>query len=57
MASGFNWLPPLSLIEVLGGNNEVIKLSKEYLGENIEELVNDLPKSKYDYRKFIKARV
>ncbi len=57
MASGFNWIPPLALVEVLGGNKEVINLCDKYLNEKYEDLLINLPKSKYDYRKYIKARV
>lgn len=57
MASGFNWLPPLALVDVLGGNMEVNELCKKYLNEDYYELLKDIPKSKFDYRKFIKAKV
>ena len=57
MVDGFNWVPPLSLIDILGGKEEVIKLSQKYLKEDIHDIIKDLPKSKYDYRKYIKAKV
>ena len=57
MADGFNWIPPLAMIDVLGGKSEVVKLCKKYLDEDVTALVKDLPKSKYDYRKFIKAKM
>ena len=57
MASGFNWLPPLALIEVLGGNKEVVKLCKKHLKKDYSSLFENIPKSKFDYRKYIKAKV
>ena len=57
MANGFNWLPPLAMIDALGGKDEVIRLIKKYLNEDCSDLLNNLPKSKFDYRKFIKAKV
>lgn len=57
MADGFNWLPPLATIDVLGGKEEVIRLCKKYLKKDCSELINKAPKSKYDYRRFIKAKV
>ena len=57
MADGFNWLPPLAMIGVLGSKKEVIKLCKKYLNIDVDSLISELPKSTFDYRKFIKARV
>ena len=57
MADGFNWLPPLATIDALGGKEEVIRLCKKYLKKDYSELINKAPKSKYDYRRFIKAKV
>lgn len=62
MATGFNWIPPLSLVEALGGSEVCMKLAKERLGleycnaANAEVVFQNLPKSKYDYRKFLRAR-
>lgn len=57
MANGFNWLPPLALIELLGGVDEVKELCKKYLGKDYSKVLTNIPKSKFDYRKFIKAKV
>lgn len=58
MANGFNWIPPLALVEALGGQNEVKRLCKKYLKDSYNEnVLNNIPKSKYDYRKYIKAKV
>ena len=44
MADGFNWLPPLATIDVLGGKEEVIRLCKKYLKKDCSELINKAPK-------------
>lgn len=62
MASGFNWCPPMALIEALGGDEEVRRLCCERLGnswlsfEMQEKLIDKVKKSKYDYRRFFKAK-
>ncbi len=57
MVCGFNWLPPLSLIEVLGGKDEVIKLCCKYLEKkNYKKVFEEIISSKYDYRSFIRAK-
>lgn len=57
MADGFNWLPPLAMIDALGGKKEVIRLCQKYLDLDSTDLLENVPKSKFDYRKFIKAKV
>ena len=57
MAEGFGWIPPLSLIEVFGGEKEVLRLCNEYLNDDYSDLIKDISKSNYDYRKFLKAKV
>ena len=57
MAEGFNWIPPTSLVELLGGSNKVVELCQEYLKKDYSKLLDRFFKSKYDYRKFIKAKV
>ena len=57
MADGFNWLPPLAMIDLFGGIKEVSRLCKKYLKDDYKELLSDLPKSKYDFRRFLKAKV
>ena len=62
MATGFNWIPPLAVIDIFGGTDnfkELIKekLSEDYFNDNdLEGLLVDIPKSKYDYRPFLKAK-
>lgn len=62
MACGYNWVPPLSLIESFGGVQIIQDLAKERLPENLwnsiggDRFFKDIPVSKYDYRKFFKAK-
>ena len=62
MASGFNWIPPLCVYNVLNANGEFEKISKELLPPNIlnnlklDDVLSDLPLSNYDYRPFFKAK-
>lgn len=62
MAAGFNWCPPVALMEALGGKEEVKVLCRERLGddwmsfEHQAELIDKAEKSKYDYRRFFKAK-
>ena len=62
MATGFNWVPPLAIIDALGGIIEFkkianSKLSNEFLSHiDIDEIVKDVPKSNYDFRPFFKAK-
>lgn len=62
MATGFNWCPPLAILEALGGAKAVEKLCIERLEQNgleksrIQELLKEAEPSRYDYRRFIKAK-
>ncbi|WP_050636067.1 3-hydroxyacyl-CoA dehydrogenase family protein [Candidatus Stoquefichus sp. SB1] len=63
MATGFSWIPPIALIEVLGGMGRIKKLAERYLDDRFVNLVSDehflegVPShSKYDYRPFLKAK-
>lgn len=62
MAAGFNWCPPVALMEALGGKDEVKALCRERLGEewmsfaHQVDLIDKAEKSKYDYRRFFKAK-
>ena len=62
MAAGFNWCPPLAMIEALGGKERFKDLCKEriadgWLSIDIQEhLLNRVEKSKYDFRRFVKAK-
>ena len=62
MASGFNWVPPLAVIDAFGGTDAfkqiaLNKISEDFLSQlDIDEVLRDVPKSKYDYRLFFKAK-
>ncbi len=63
MVTGFSWLPPIAWMQILGGKDKIVELTKKYLDENWqntienEALLNKIPKvSKYDYRLFLKAK-
>lgn len=56
MATGFNWIPPIALIKVLGGKKEVLNLCKKYINEDYENIFDNIKESTYDYRKYIKAK-
>lgn len=61
MASGYNWAPPLSIIEALGGANEFKKIAAERLeqdylqGADLDSILESVPLSSYDYRRYFKA--
>jgi 3-hydroxyacyl-CoA dehydrogenase len=63
MASGFNWIPPLALVEIFGGREFFLQLAEERLGKEylqqskILAVKEKIVPSKYDFRKFIKAKV
>lgn len=62
MAAGFNWCPPLAMIEALGGIKEFKMLCLERMNPKIlmaidlEQLCYRVEPSRYDYRKFVKAK-
>ena len=58
MAKGFNWIPPIALIDVLGGKEEVILLCNKILGKSnkYSKILNDISKSQFGYEKYIKAK-
>lgn len=62
MATGFNWCPPLALIEAFSGTESFGKLCEERIDSEIlnkiklEELLDKVEKSQYDYRRFVKAK-
>ena len=62
MATGFNWCPPLALIEAFSGTEAFGKLCEERIDSEIlnkiklEELLSKVEKSQYDYRRFVKAK-
>lgn len=62
MATGFNWCPPLAIVEVLGGKEAFIALCKERLENELlqkmqfEELIEHFETTNYDYRKFLRAK-
>lgn len=63
MVTGFSWLPPLAWVKILGGKERIIGLTKRYLDEKWQNIVEnnkfftDVPNnSKYDYRPYLKAK-
>lgn len=62
MATGFNWCPPLAMVDALSTVTDVKTLvlervDKKVLSQvNVDELFSHLEKSRYDYRPFFKAR-
>ena len=62
MQYGFGWVPPIALLDFFGGKANLKKLivssNINISDENIDLLVSKCPeKSKFDYRKFMKARI
>ena len=62
MATGFNWCPPRAVIKALFGKSTFESLAKERLSEDIlskvdlERLIANAEPSKYDYRRYFKAK-
>ena len=62
MAAGFNWCPPLALIEALGGKETVKALCRERIDtfwlsqDKQEHLLEQAEPSRYDFRRFIRAK-
>ncbi|MDR1396771.1 MAG: 3-hydroxyacyl-CoA dehydrogenase family protein [Desulfarculales bacterium] len=62
MVTGFNWVPPLAIVDALGGTEKFKILVCERLDDDflnkidIETLLKDIPPSQYDYRKFFKIK-
>lgn len=62
MATGFNWCPPLALIEALSLVKDIEVLIQERLPNSIYKkaevgfLLNNVKPSKYDYRPYFKAK-
>ena len=62
MATGFNWCPPLAMIEALGGVEKFRELCEERMDFqvlkeiNYMHLLQDVRPSKYDFRRFIRAK-
>lgn len=61
MGAGFNWVPPIGLAQALSQIADLKQIIKENLDEEIikvvesEGVLENLPKSKYDYRSYFKA--
>ena len=62
MAAGFNWAPPLAVIDALGGAENVERLVYERLPRGLcdaadaGQLLRGVPASEYDYRRYFKAK-
>lgn len=60
MATGFNWCPPLALAKAISSVTNLNSLIHERLSEicnrvTVDELLAQMPKTKYDYRPFFKS--
>jgi 3-hydroxyacyl-CoA dehydrogenase len=61
MASGFNWAPPLSIIDAFGGVSTfkriaLERLDKDYLNRvNLDFIIDSVPASDFDFRRYFKA--
>lgn len=61
MATGFGWCPPIALKDLIDEVGNFEELCVKYIGDEIlrkydlYETIRNLPKSKYDYKKYIKA--
>ena len=62
MATGFRWCPPIAMYEAFSAVCDFNKLCKECLTSDINEIISknnlleNVEKSKYDYRRFILAK-
>ncbi len=62
MAAGFNWCPPLALLEAFGGSGTFLELCRERLRKSVldqidwNHLSKRIEKSNYDYRRFLQAK-
>jgi len=62
LATGYNWAPPLSIIDAFGGISRFrklvfMKLSEKYiLTADVDNILSGVTKSVYDYRPFFKAK-
>lgn len=62
MATGFNWIPPLAVIEAFEGTEKFKKLCYFYLEDRmlnkieLDKLLEEVKPSRYDYRKYFKAK-
>ncbi len=62
IASGFSWCPPLAMIEAFGGVDEFRALCKANLTPeeiekiDVDHLLSRVEPSKYDYRRFVRAK-
>ena len=56
IASGYNWCPPLALIEYFGGKDTIKTLVKELkIDIDVEMLLKDVIPSDYDYRRYLRV--
>ncbi len=61
MAEGFNWIPPLALIDAFGGSKEICRIIEcefdaEFKNIDYIDLLSQAENSEYDYRKFFKGK-
>ncbi len=62
MATGFNWCPPLAIVDALNTVTDFKQLVRERLDEDVktsvdlEDILSSIVPSKYDYRPYFKAK-
>ena len=62
MATGFNWCPPMAMIQAFSTVTDVQQLIQERVDKEIlkkidvESLIAKVKPSKYDYRLYFKSR-
>lgn len=63
MATGFGWVPPLAVVDALGGKTEFMKLAQQRLSSELlariklKDTLKDLPDgSHYDFRSYFKGK-
>ncbi len=62
MATGFNWCPPMAIVDAFSGKESFRKLansrlSSEYLEKiDLDAIIDKVVGSKYDYRRYFKAK-
>lgn len=61
MAAGFNWCPPLAMVEFLSSQGELKEIMMQGLGERkyadlgLGDYLERIPSSRYDFRRFFRA--
>lgn len=62
MSAGFNWCPPLAVVEAFGGKEEFMEFCRKRIGEKqldnmkFGQLMEYYEPTEYDYRKYFRAK-